>query len=269
MKKNIKNLIGADALKGKPIRLNRVRLQPNSTDYAEILFFGDWHYGHPNADTCKVQKTLKHCLDKGIYVLVMGDLIEAGLRSSVGDSVYMQNLNPHLQYEFVEETLRPLAEAGLIIGIHIGNHEARILKETSVNLIKIICKTLKVPYLGGACWTLAYVGNESYTIYSLHGKTGSKFIYTKLKAVVDISHNFMADIMAMGHVHDVNDASTYVQKVDKTRKMVTEHKKYHILTGHYLGYDDSYAQEGGMSIGKKGSPKVKLYANRHHIHCST
>jgi len=34
--------------------------------------------------------------------------------------------------------LRPLAEAGLIIGCHLGNHEARLIKDTSVNLIKII-----------------------------------------------------------------------------------------------------------------------------------
>jgi hypothetical protein len=132
-----------------------------------------------------------------------------------------------------------------------------------------MCKELKVPYLGSACWSIIYVGNQSYTLYSLHGKTGAKFIYTKLKVIVDISHNFMADIMAMGHTHDNETSSTYVQEVNRKRKMVTEHKKYHILTGHYLGYDDSYAQEGGMSIGKIGSPKVKLFANKKDIHVST
>lgn len=267
--KKIENLIGKDALVGRPIRLNRVRLQPNKKGYAKILFMGDWHYGHPNCNVCKIEKTIQYCLDNKVYVLLMGDLIEAGTKTSVGDSIYMQKLNPQEQYEAVEEMLRPLAEAGLIIGCHLGNHEARLIKETSVNLIKIICKTLKITYLGAACWSLVYVGNQSYTIYSLHGKTGSKFVYTKLKAVVDISHNFLADIMAMGHVHDVNDSSTLVQIVNKNRKMVVESKKYHILTGHYLNYDGSYAQDGGMSIGKQGSPKVKLYANKFDIHVST
>jgi len=266
---DIKELMGKDSIKGKPIRLNRVRLELKKKDYAEILLFGDLHLGHPNCDLDRAKANLEYCLNNKVYVLLMGDLLESGLRSSVGDSVYEQKLNPHKQYEECEELLRPLAEAELIIGVHIGNHEARILKETSINLIKIICKSLKVPYLGSACWTLAYVGDQSYNIYSMHGTTGSKFIYTKLKAIVDVSHNFMSDIIAMGHTHDTITEPTYVQKVDKQRKMVVEHKKYHILTGHYLKYDGSYAQDKGYSIGKMGSPKVKLFSGRHDIHAST
>lgn len=267
-KPKIEDLVGKDSLKGKPIRLNRQRLKFNGKGYAELLFFGDLHYGHPNANIEKARRVLDYCLKNNIYVIGMGDYMEAGLKTSIGDSIYHQKLNPHEQYDIVEELFRPLAEAKLLIGLHLGNHESRIIKDTSVNLVKIICKTLDVPYLGAACWSLLYVGNQSYTLYSLHGKTGSKFIYTKLKAVVDISHNFLADIMAMGHVHDVNDAATYVQEIDKTRKTVIERKKYHILTGHYLGYDDSYAQDAGLSIGKQGSPKVKLFAQKHDIHTS-
>ena len=268
--KRLDSLKGKDAIMGKPIRLNRVNLKPiKDKPYTELLFFGDLHYGHPACDIERAKANINYCLKKKVYVLVMGDLIEAGIKTSVGDSLYMQKLNPQKQYEYVEELLRPLAEARLIIGAHIGNHEARILKETSINLIKIICKTLKIPYLGFACWTLAYVGEQSYTIYSLHGSTGSKFVYTKLKALVDISHNFLADIIAMGHTHDIVDESTYVQKVDKKRKMVVEQKKYHIITGHYLKYDDSYAQEKGFAIGKMGSPKVKLFSEKHDIHVSS
>jgi len=266
--KDIKDLIGEDAIKGRPIRLNKIRLEPKN-GYASILFFGDLHYGHPGCDIERARKTLDYCLEKKIYVLLMGDLLEAGTRTSVGDGVYQQKLNPQEQYEQVEELLKPLAEAGLIVGCHIGNHEARILKDTSVNLTKIMCKSLNIRYLGAACWTLAYVGKQSYTIYSLHGTTGSKFIYTKLKALIDISHNFLCDIMVMGHVHDVTVESTYVQKTERKTKKVIEHKKHHLLTGHYLNYDNSYAQDKGYSIGKKGSPKIKVFADKHDIHTST
>jgi len=270
MKKNkLERLVGQDNLVGRPIRLNKVRLQPNTKGYAELIPWGDVHYGHPTANIVKAKSNLDYCVKNNGYMIGMGDYLEAGTRDSVGDSVYMQKLNPQEQYEYMTEILRPVAKKGLLIGLHIGNHEARIIKNTSVNLVKIMCKELKVPYLGSACWSIIYVGNQSYTLYSLHGKTGAKFIYTKLKVIVDISHNFMADIMAMGHTHDIDTSSTYVQEVDRKRKMVTEHKKYHILTGHYLGYDDSYAQEGGMSIGKIGSPKIKLYAEKRDIHVST
>jgi len=269
MKKDIKGLIGEDAIKGRPIRLNKARLPLKGLEYADILFFGDLHYGHPSCDLKRAEKTLRYCLGHRIHVMLMGDLLEAGIKTSVGDSVYQQTLNPQEQYESVGSLLEPLAKENLIIGCHIGNHEARILKDTSVNLTKIMCKDLGIRYLGAACWSLVYVGSQSYAIYSMHGTTGSKFIYTKLKALIDISHNFMADIMAMGHVHDVTTESTYVQRIDKKTKKVIEHKKYHLLTGHYLSYDDSYAQDKGYSIGKMGSPKVKLFANKHDIHTST
>jgi len=268
-KNSLDGFVGKDRQGGKVIRLNRKRLSFNGKGYAEVVFLGDIHYGHPGCDVERVQKMIDYCLSKNIYVLGMGDYIEAGLRNSVGDSVYMQNLNPQEQMDFVLDVFKPLADAGLLIGLHIGNHEGRILKETSVNLASLIARMLGVPYLGYACWNIIYVGNQSYTIYSLHGSSGSRYVYTKLKALVDISHNFDADILAMGHVHELADEAILVQQVDKQRKMVIERKKYLLITGSYLKYDDSYAQEKGYPMGKLGSPKVKLFANKYDIHIST
>lgn len=265
----LENYLGMDRLKGKPIRLNRQRLElkPNK-DYAEFVAFGDIHYGHPCCDIERATRMRDYCLEHKIYVLGMGDYIEAGLRESVGDSVYQQDLNPDKQLEFIIDFFEPLANAGLLLGLIAGNHEARILKNTSINVVKIMARTLKVPYLHYACWNLFYVGKESYTVYALHGSTGSRFVHTKLKALVDISHNFDADLLLMGHVHELTDASLIVQQVDKKRKMVTERKKFLVVTGHYLKYDRSYAQEKGLPVGKMGSPKIKLFANKKDIHIS-
>ena len=265
----LEGLVGKDKLRGRPIRLNRQRLNlKNGKEYAELIFFGDLHYGHPGCDIERAARMRDYCLCKGVYVLGMGDYVEAGLRESVGDSVYEQELNPQKQLEFVIEFLEPLAKKGLLLGLLAGNHEARILKATSVNIVKIMARVLGVPYLHYACWNLFYVGEESYTVYALHGTTSSRFVHTKLKALVDISHNFDADLIVMGHVHELADASTLVQKVDRKRKTVTERKKFLLLTGHYLRYDRSYAQEKGLPLGKMGSPKAKLFANKHDIHIS-
>ncbi len=268
MKKNkLEEFIGKDILKGPAIRLNKVRLKTKSgKDYAPVVFFGDLHLGHPNCDIEKAKKTLDYCLSNNVYIFLMGDLLEAGTKNSIGDGVYAQTLNPQEQYEELEELLSPLAKAELIIGCHSGNHEARITKDTSVNLIKILCKSLNVPYLGGACWSLIYVGNQSYSLYSMHGKAGSKFIYTKIKAVIDIGNSFMADIIAMGHVHDVAFEPIFIQTADRTKKSVSQVKKHHIITGHYLSYDGSYAQDAGMNIGKMGSPIARLYASKKDVH---
>jgi len=254
---------------GKPIRLNRVHLLPrNGKNYAELMFWGDVHYGHPACNLKRAKSNLDYCLEKKVYVFGMGDYIEAGLRESIGDSVYQQELNPDKQAEKMIEILQPVADAGLLIGMLRGNHEARITKETSVDITKWMARVLNVPYLGMACWNLLYVGNQSYTLYALHGSTGSKFLHTKLKAVTDISHNFDADIIAMGHVHEIDTGWLLVQQVDRTRKMVNEKKKLLVLSGHYLNYDDTYAQEKGYGVGKQGSPKVKLYTEYHDLHGS-
>ena len=266
--KKLKELVGQDGIVGRPIRVHRQVLEVGPKKYAEQLFFGDLHLGHPACDVEKAKRQLDYCLKNHVYLLGMGDYIECGLRTSVGDSVYEQEFNPDIQTERVEALLKPLADAGLIIGLFKGNHEGRIQKETSVDIVKWLCKSLKVPYLGYACWLALKVGSQTYTEYALHGSTGSKYSYTKLKALVDISHNFDSNIIAMGHVHDLVSDWTLVQEYDKRNKVIVERKKLLLLTGHYLNYDKTYAQEKGYPIGKTGSPKVKLFADKFDIHDS-
>jgi len=199
----------------------------------------------------------------------MGDLIDCGLKSSVGASMYQQDINPQKQMDEMIELLRPLAEAGLIIGLHKGNHEARVEKDTGIDISKVMCNILNIKYLGSACWTLLRVGKQNYKLYTMHGSTGSRFIYTKLKAITDISHNFSADVIAMGHVHEKGDAIQEVQFLDLRTKTIQVKKKYLVLTGHFLDYDNSYAQDKGYPIGKKGSVNAKFYADHFDIHVST
>lgn len=267
--KDIKGFIGKDKIVGPKIRLNRKRLKCSyKKEYASLVLFGDLHLGHPGCDLERAKKMLEYCCENNIYVLGMGDYIEAGLRNSVGDSVYMQNLNPYKQMLSVIDLFTPLSEKGLLVGLLRGNHEERIIKDTSVDIVSLMCKMLKISYLGAACWNLFYIGKQSYALYTLHGTSGARFDHTKLKAISDTSYSFNADIVAQGHCHACIDDLLLVQAVDRTRKMVIEQKKFVIISGHYLGYDDSYAQAKGMPLSKMGSPKIKLYGDRRDIHIS-
>jgi len=251
------------------IRLNVRRLKPlEGKDYAEVIFFGDLHLGHPQCHLKKAIEMLKYCLEKNIYVLFMGDLMESGLTTSIGDSVYQQRLNPQEQMEAVIEMIIPIKEAGLCLGFLMGNHEMRIRKTSGIDISKNICRELKIPYLGYACWNLWYVGNQSYTIYAWHGASGARFIYTKLKSVVDLSHYFTADLIAMAHVHSLTSDSIERQYVDKGSKQVKVRKAHILITGSYLAYDDSYSQMKGFPPTKLGSPKVKFMSDRFDLHIS-
>jgi len=254
---------------GRPVSINKhtLKCRPGK-DYAEVLFFGDLHLGYPTTLLDKAKANLEYCVEKGIYVLGMGDLMECGTTSSIGDSVYQQKLNPHSQMEEVISLLAPVAKAGLLLGLLKGNHEDRISNATSINVTKIICGFLDVPYLFSARWSWFKVGKQNYTVYAIHGSTGSRFSHTKLKAAIDASRSFRCDVFATGHTHDMISDTIEEQMVDYKNKIISYHKKLVIVTGHYLGYDMSYAQMKGYQMGKVGSPKVKFFRDEHDYHLS-
>lgn len=253
-----------DKLPGRPIRVNRQVLDvKRDTDYAEVVFLGDAHLGSPQFDKPRFLKMVKYCADHNIHVLLMGDLIEMATRFSVGAGVYEQEKIGQSQYEEMCEILTPLAKRKLILGTLAGNHEARVYQATGVNVGKAFARELDVPYLGDACWNSWKIGPETYSIYSLHGRTGSKFDGTALLALERISASFFADLVCMGHTHKAINSIVLMQQVLRGR--VREHKKHLLITGHFLKYDGGYGQTLGLPISKMGSPKAKFYASRHDI----
>ena len=257
-----------DKLMGRPIRLNKVTLEVNGKGYAPLLFFGDLHLGYPTCNVVKAQSMIDWAIREKAYVLLMGDLLECGTTRSIGDSIYRQSLNPQEQMEMMIAILTPLADTGRIIGLHSGNHEQRITKDSGIDISKVMARILNVPYLSYACWSLLKVGNIYYTLYSSHGTSGSILEHTKLNAVIKMSHIVRADIVAYGHTHGLDVATKITQYVDLRHKTVKEFKTYCVLTGAYIMWDRSYGQEKGYGIPKIGSPKAKLRGDKKDVHFS-
>lgn len=253
-----------DVIVGRPIRLNRQVLVPKKgQDYSEVVFIGDVHYGSPQFDQHRFLSMLEFCLKNNLYVFLMGDLIELSTRMSVGAGVYEQEYIGQSQYEQMIEWLTPLANKKLILGSLNGNHEDRAYVLTGINVGKMIARELKVKYLGDACWNQFKVGNQMYSIYSLHGRTGSRFDGTALLALERISTSFFCDLICMGHTHKMVSSTVIIQKIENG--LVREHKKTLLITGSYLKYDGGYGQTIGLPISKLGSPKVKFFANKKDI----
>jgi hypothetical protein len=223
---------------GRPIRLNRQTLKLGKDKTAGVVFLGDLHYGSPQFDLARFLRMIAYCLKNHVYVLLMGDLIEVATKQSVGAGVYEQDSNPDSQFETMVKWLKPLAQAGLILGVHIGNHEERVYKDCGINLGKAFARELQAPYLGDACWSRFKVGKQTYSIYSLHGRTGSRFDGTALLAVERISTSFFADLVAHAHAHKCINSIVLMQRTVSGR--VTEHKKHLLITGGYLKYDGGF-----------------------------
>lgn len=257
----------SDKIVGRPIRLNRQTLicKPNK-NYAEVVFIGDVHFGSPQFDKPRFLAMLDYCLKHKLYVFLMGDLIELSTRESVGAGVYEQEFKGQSQYEQMIEWLSPLAKAKLILGLLNGNHEERAYKMAGIDVAKMMARELNVKYLGNACWNTFKVGKQRYSIYSLHGRTGSRFDGTALLALERISTSFFCDLIVMGHAHKMISSTVIMQKV--IGNQVVEHKKTLLITGSYLKYDGGYAQTVGLPISKLGSPKIKFCADTKDIFVS-
>ena len=132
-----------------------------------------------------------------------------------------------------------------------------------MNISKALCRELDVPYLGDACWNKWIVGNQSYDIYSLHGRTGARFDGTALLALERISASFFCDLIVCGHSHKACNSIVLMQRI--VHKLVKEHKKHLLIAGSYLKYDGGYAQVVGLPPSKLGSPKVRFYHDRHDL----
>jgi hypothetical protein len=248
--------------------LVRIRLIPNKGDRAQVIPFGDVHLGYPTTDVEMVREVLDGCLRKRIYIVGMGDLIECGLTTSVGDSVYQQKLNPQEQMDEMVEMLTPMAKDGLILGLICGNHESRIAKSTSIDVTAMMCRLLKVPYLGFSCFHYWKVGEESYTAYSCHGASGARLPYTKIKSALDLFRFVDAECVLMGHVHSLDHMTQMYYRVDRRTKMMVEARRHAVLTGHFMDYEGSYAEMKLLPPSPPGIAKISLYGKKHEIFVS-
>jgi len=256
-----------------PIKLNLRHLETNSKGYAEFLPLGDVHLGSSGCFVDKVQANIQYCLAKHVYVATMGDLLEMGTKGSVGAGVYEQIMQPQEQIDAMIEMLRPLADAGLLLGMLDGNHEIRPHNTTGIQVTKLMSAALSgkhpVPYLGYSRWNYWYVGGTGYKIYLTHGEGASKKKHTKLKKVLDIAQGVAsrADLVCMGHVHDILFEAVRYPDIDPKTKKKVYIKQYACTTGGYHD-DEGYVAMKNYEPGLVGSPKIKLFSGKKDIHIS-
>lgn len=225
-----------------------------------IVPLGDLHHGAINSDTKELKKTIKKIADLDAKVILMGDLIENASKTSVGAGVYEQNLNPSEQISDLIELLQPIKK-NILFSI-IGNHESRELSE-GIDLSKIISDSLGCDYAKFVGVGRLFNKNVSYDIFAWHGATGAATVPGKLRPLMQKSEWFDADLYLQGHVHELYHV-TEIKRFYKDDELVDKLKHF-ILTGSYLKYDGSYAEQKGLKPCKMGSPLIRLNGKKHEI----
>jgi len=253
--------------------LNYITIEvPEGTKEVMIVPFGDIHWGNEDCD----KRMLRIVLDwlyknKHVYIICMGDMVESSIIGSPG--LFDQEKFLDSQVYDIIKMLKPLADEGRIIGMHIGNHERRTVKNTSFNLTRLMCEVLDVKYLGEGILHLIEVtdGNnsEEYTMYTTHGASGALYPYTKMSACMKLDRIANAEVYCMGHVHSLGHQKMDTCEVDFENKKTVKKPRHYVLTGSYLKYWGSYAQaKSYIPSGESGSPKIKLHIDTHRISVS-
>lgn len=245
------------------MKINRIDTSKFKGKEMNVVFLGDCHLGDKNFDEEKLKKDIKWIKSqKNTVVILMGDMINTGLKDSVGAGSFDDTITPQEQLDQIYELLLPIKKQ--IIGIHIGNHERRIYERTSIDVIKNLAKQLNINYLESSAFNHIRFGNQTYVIYSTHGSSGSTTLGGKINACIKLSSFIDADIYAMGHVHDLSAYTRDGFRLSKQNKTLEEIKTYFVLTGHYLKYG-GYAEEKLYSPGKVGFCMITLRADQHQV----
>jgi len=232
----------------------------------DLIPLGDIHLGAPTTDLDLLQRELDWAKKTGAKILGMGDMIEVATKDSVGAGWVEQKMSPDKQIDTITEMFEPLK--GQIIGWHSGNHEGRAWKTTGIDVAKQIARNLGVPYYGHSKFTKIKVGEFNYYVYSTHGSSGAKMPHTKIKSCIDLAQHQSADLYLMGHVHQLDTNSFDIRYPDSKNKKVAKKKRYFVLTGHFLDYEGSYAEQHNMYPSKLGVAKIKLNGEKWDIHVS-
>jgi hypothetical protein len=231
-----------------------------------LIPLGDVHVGSLDFDKDKFEETVKWIKqNKDVRVVLMGDLIDAGLRDSVGGGNFDNDITPEDQIDYVVDILKPIKNQ--IWCMLTGNHEERVRQKTSIDVSKLIAKALDVKYVGPSCFIKAKIGDINYIIYALHGSSGSLTPSGKLNAVLKSGGFTNSDLTIMGHVHELMNHTTEYFRVDIGNKMIIKDKRHYVLTGHFLKYG-GYAQHKNMAPGKSGVANIRLNNKVKDIHIS-
>ena len=236
------------------IRYKRIALD---VDTVYLHPIGDLHIGHENSNIDFFLQELKAIPKTPNHrIILMGDLLDVGIKTSVGGSVYDQIYNIDTAMDFLHKFLLPYRNQ--IDAVVAGNHEWRIYKEAGIDLSKQIAERLGVPYMKHSGIVTYSFMKRAYNINFIHGKSGGS-VENALRNVKAMANKVVADVYLMGHVHHSAHTKRQIKTIDSRNGKVIEVTQKFVLAGHSLEYDDSYADQMNLEISTKGFPVVVLH----------
>ena len=146
-KEFVKKYRGQDKIPGRPVRLNKISLEPRQNkDYAEVIFWGDIHFGYPTSNLEKAEAMSSADIGcesfpsiKTLPGFIGPLIINGGLPSSFKDFTYAPScFNPStrgITTLFFWMDISPVIIEEVLLRAHSAPINRRIIPEFCASMI--------------------------------------------------------------------------------------------------------------------------------------
>jgi hypothetical protein len=258
--KIVRHDLGIDLEKAYIIPLSDLHIGADFDD-AKFLGYREWILNTPEA-----------------FCVINGDVLDMATKSSIG-GVY-ETIRPREQRQLAVKFLQPLADAGKILAYLDGNHEHRASKDTDEYPGELICSMMGIPslYDPDGILTFLTVGHQrdkgekkrnriTYTMFMLHGWTGSRTIGGKANNLESLSDSVVADIYLSSHTHTQMAFPERILIPDTRTKTLKWKRQLFVSSGSFLEWS-GYPIRKGYKPASLGSPRIRLNGTRKDVHVS-
>lgn len=237
-----------------------------------IIPISDVHIGDKLANLKllkSVIEEIKTC--KNSYTIINGDMCNTALKSSKSD-VYSDDLTPMEQLTKVVELLEPIKDKILVLGT--GNHEDRITKETSIDIMHLAAKQLGIEdrYTNGWWYLFLRFGEKvdgrkapmCYQITGYHGSGGGRKTGGKANRLEEMSQVVIADLYLMGHTHKPLSTKSCIYLPDYANNTIHKKEMHYLMTNSFLEYG-GYGEKYGFTPTSNTPTEAVLDGERRKI----
>ena len=247
-----------------------------NTDFVYLIPLSDLHIG-AEWDEEKFLGYRDWILERdNAYCIINGDVLDMATKSSIGGT--FETIRPREQRKLAVKYLKPLADAGRILGYVDGNHEARAAKDTDEYTGELICEMLGIPSVYSADGVVIFltVGHDrkkgeksriTYTVFCLHGWSGSRTIGGKANNVKSLADSVIADVYISSHTHQKFAFPRRIIEPDTRTKTLRYKKQFFVSSGSFMEWA-GYSIRKGYSPASLGSPRIRLNGHYRDIHVS-
>ena len=233
----------------------------------------DYHLGDPRVDLAAIMRDLTYVMEReNAFCVLNGDLMDCAIANSIGDT-YGATLSPMDELRECVKLFQPLADAGKILCVTPGNHEARHYRTNGIDLTELMCRQLGISdrYSPGTALLFIRFGEDRgkqnhhrkilYTMYVGHGCGGGRKEAGKIQRLVDLSTIVDADIYLVGHTHLPAMLKDGFARPNPANSSITYGSRLYVNTSAKLDFG-GYAETQGFKVPCKDTPIIHLCGTR-------